>query len=291
MFLLTYSEPVLKGKATRRRMESVLMNNISAAFQSVGMCGRMRKLGGVILLKIRREEKVLERLRKLFGLSTIMPCDEAEATIENIARMTLKVAEGFPPGSSFALRVRRAGEHPFTSRDVAIKVGNEIRKRMRLYVDLERPKNEIFIDIRGRRAFISTEVVKGEGGLPLGTQGRMACLCNNLGRAIVAAWMMMRRGSAITLFGPNEVCREAYKTLKTWHLGKSLLHEEVPLEYERACKKVAEDGLHGLIIPDSFRMNYNKICKARKVCSIPMYWPLEGIDSKGIKKILDKIVS
>ena len=43
-------------------------------------------------------------------------------------------------------------------------------------MDLGGPELEIFVEARKDRAFVFTEVVKGVGGLPLGSQGKMLVL-------------------------------------------------------------------------------------------------------------------
>ena len=66
-------------------------------------------------------------------------------------------------------------------------------------MDLGGPELEIFVEARKDRAFIFTEVVKGVGGLPLGSQGKMLVLISGGIDSPVAAWTMMKRGCPVTL--------------------------------------------------------------------------------------------
>jgi adenylyl- and sulfurtransferase ThiI len=59
---------------------------------------------------------------------------------------------------------------------------------------------ELYVEIRGRRAFLYTEVLKGPGGLPLGSRGKVLALVSSGIDSPVAAWMMMRRGAHVDVF-------------------------------------------------------------------------------------------
>lgn len=110
-------------------------------------------------------------------------------------------------GQSFAIRARRAGTHDFTSRDVAIACGNAVFQKVNktIKVDLDCPDVEIFVEMRQDKAYVFTESIKGVGGLPMGTQGRMVALISGGIDSPVAAWLMMKRGCEIVpLYLNNE---------------------------------------------------------------------------------------
>ena len=79
-------------------------------------------------------------------------------------------------GRRFAVRVHRWGIHNFTSLDAAAKIGAALVSAGGR-VDLERPEVELYVEIRGRRAFLYTEVLEGPGAPRSAPRGRSSPWC------------------------------------------------------------------------------------------------------------------
>jgi thiamine biosynthesis protein ThiI len=182
----------------------LLIKNIRAKLKLEGLSleGIERKYGR-IYLKTAVPREVARAVSKVFGISSTSPAISCKADLEAISGIALKLAEERGGrGVKFAVRCRRVGEHPFTSIDVARHVGSKILEAMKCMewrVDLDEPDFAVNIEIRDEEAFLFTEVVKGVGGLPLGSQGRVLCLLSSGIDSPVAAWLMMKRGCPITL--------------------------------------------------------------------------------------------
>jgi len=190
--LVRYGEIALKGHAVRRRFEDKLVENISSALPFE--CD-IRLERGRIFISTKRLEDALDGLVRVFGITSFSPCEVVESNLDTICEKALMVAGGhLIPGDTFALRVRRHGEHPFTSKDVAVRSGDEIRRLVDVEVDLSNPGKEIFIEIRERNTYVYTEIFEGLGGFPLGTQGAVAVLLSGGIDSPVAAFLAMRRG-------------------------------------------------------------------------------------------------
>jgi len=123
------------------------------------------------------------------------------------------------------VRVHRVGDHPFTSRDVAAAVGAALAAAGGT-VDLEKPEVEFFVEVRGDKAYLYTEVVEGPGGLPLGSEGKVLALVSGGIDSPVAAWMLMRRGAHVDVFhcalgGTPTLKRslEVIRQLLSWSYG------------------------------------------------------------------------
>lgn len=101
-------------------------------------------------------------------------------------------------GKTFALRVRRRGEHPFRSREVAIALGDALSPYA-AGVDLRTPDVEIPIEIADDVAHLLLGTVSGPGGLPIGVGGRALVLFSGGFDSPVATWMTMRRGMSVDL--------------------------------------------------------------------------------------------
>lgn len=138
---------------------------------------------------------VAELLGRVFGLVSFSLVQETSAEPKDIAALAVRLArEVRTRGASFAVRARRVGNHLFTSTDVAKEVGAVILAQVpNLEVDLTAPDWEIHVEIRGEKAYLTTDILPGVGGLPLGTQGKVVALVETL-EGTLASWLMMKRG-------------------------------------------------------------------------------------------------
>jgi thiamine biosynthesis protein ThiI len=134
---------------------------------------------------------------------------------------------------SFAIQARRSGRQPFTSQDIGRQCGDAvynavIEKRPR--VDLKHADHDIHVEIRDSGSYIFTEIIKGVGGMPLGSQGKMVAMVSGGIDSPVAAWLMMKRGCEIVpvffdndpFFANDSTQKRALKCLarlKEWSPG------------------------------------------------------------------------
>ena len=89
------------------------------------------------------------------------------------------------------------GKHDFTSQEMAAHCGGVVRSVVLAPVDLTNPDLTIFVEIRDNDAYIYHEKIKGPGGLPLGTQGKVVVLLSSGIDSPVAAYLMMKRGCEV----------------------------------------------------------------------------------------------
>ena len=103
------------------------------------------------------------------------------------------------PAPGFALRVRRRCKRfPIASQELAIRAGRAILDRTPwTRVDLTDPACSIFIEAHEDGVFFWTRRVRGPGGLPVGTAGRLVALLSGGFDSPVAAWMMASRGATL----------------------------------------------------------------------------------------------
>ena len=202
--LIRYGEIGIKSPRVRRRFEKRLVSNINNI-----ITGNVELTHGRIFLYPKNQKKALESLGKIFGVVSYSPTvststdyDSIKQTLQNYVGELLQ--EGLFSGEeSFAIRCRRVGTHEFTSQEMAAYCGAVVVEETDAPVDLSHPDFEIYVEVREDRTYIYHEKLPGLGGLPIGTQGKVVTLLSDGIDSPVAAFLMMKRGCAVTLLHFN----------------------------------------------------------------------------------------
>lgn len=200
--MVRYGELALKRGGTRTRFEKALVSNIRTVLSSGSGSApgeekrfKIRKERGRIFIDSAEPEEHLKKLTKIFGIVSVSLAEKIEfAGKEDIVNKGKQFAEGIGKGETFAIRARRAGEHVFSSQDVARELGALIVETRGAKVDLENPEHEILVEIREKEAYFYKEKLQGCGGLPFGIEGKAVCLISGGIDSPVASWLMMKRG-------------------------------------------------------------------------------------------------
>lgn len=200
LLVVRYGELALKSSYIRKRFERILIKNISIALNRENISYSISSDWGRIYIETDYIEESIPVLKRIFGITSFSPAIKTNATIQDISNLATSFAEELiSREKKFALRVTRTGEHSFSSQDIAIKVGEEIRNKTRATVDLMNPDVEIYIEVREKYAYIFKEKILGPGGLPLGSQGTVLAYINNP-IALLATWYIMKRGCNVIFY-------------------------------------------------------------------------------------------
>lgn len=329
MILVRYDELALKSKNVRARYEQILVKNIKAMLKADGCSysGISKEMGRIFIHS--GDSSALKSAVKVFGVVSASPVYTCEATLESSAELCAEVAAGIiREGQSFAIRARRAGTHGFTSRDIAIACGDAVfeKANKNIKVNLDNPDVEIFVEVRQERAYVFTGSVKGVGGLPMGTQGKMVALISGGIDSPVAAWLMMKRGCEIVPLYLNnepfsdETTREramaCIEVLQKWSPHKKFTIYEAPhgnnllaflencsnrlncvlcrrMMYRIAGEVLKLEEAHGIITGSSLgqvasQTSQNMLAENYGM-EFPIYHPLIGLDKLEITDIARKI--
>lgn len=227
--LVAYNEIALKSSRVRSRLERLLARQIEDHLRRRGFEGSQahRRFGRIYVEGITAEQA--ETIAKIFGVASVMPAIRTEAGLDSVLNLAVEVAsERISDKQSFAVRPKVVGDHPYSSRDLAVKAGSMILEASSgrgVHVDLSEPDTTIHIEVRDRDAFVYTEIVKGVLGLPYGSQGRLVSLFSGGIDSPVATWLVMKRGA------------EVFPLLMDQrpHVGDSYIERA-----ERACRAIGE---------------------------------------------------
>ena len=191
VWLVRYSEVFLKSEPVRREWERALVRGIERALPGV----KARRERGRIWLAGDVDPEVL---RKIFGIVSFSLCDVVPLDDLPAGLLTFCEGHGIGDAATFALRIRRIGKHPFTSRDLAERLGDLIRSEYpHIRVDLDHPEREIFIEVRDGTCYLFDRKIPAAGGIPPGVEGTLVALVSGGIDSPVAAYLMMKRGCRI----------------------------------------------------------------------------------------------
>jgi thiamine biosynthesis protein ThiI len=198
--LVAYNEIALKSPSVRRRLERLLMRNILSILKRKGFDAKATRGFGRIYVQGAPLDSA-PTVSNVFGVASSMPALKTAADYDSIQGLTVKVAEErIQDGQSFAMRPKVVGGHAFSSQDLAVKLGSAVlepNSSRGVHVNLSEPDVTIYVEVRDADAYVYTEIVKGVGGLPYGSQGRLVSLFSGGIDSPAAAWMMMKRGAEV----------------------------------------------------------------------------------------------
>jgi tRNA uracil 4-sulfurtransferase len=205
LLLVRYGELALKSPPVRREFETSLRRNIVQQFVGEGLELRLRSDRGHLYAEVGDAERGARLVRRVFGVTSVSVVHEVPTERGAVRAKLLELASPrLPAGSSFAVRARRTGSHPFTSQELARDLGSDVLEAFpdrRLRVDLTRPDVELFVEVRGPRTYLYFDRLSGPGGLPLGVAGRLVALVDGE-RGALGAYLMMKRGCRVALAVP-----------------------------------------------------------------------------------------
>lgn len=199
LIIARYGEIGIKSPRVRSRFERKLKSNIKSAFNC-----EIKISQGRVYIFPKDFDEAYDKLKRIFGvvsfspaISTLSDFKDIEATLSEYTDRLVD-ENLIDSNTPFAIRCRRVGDHDFSSQELAAFAGGVVIKKLDCPVDLSNPKLEIFLEVRDNETYIFHEKIKGPGGLPLGTQGRLIALISSGIDSPVAAYLMMKRGCSIT---------------------------------------------------------------------------------------------
>jgi len=326
---VSFGELYLKGK-NKGSFEQKLIDQIKYAlkeFKDVSVY----KDSGKVFIESKNEgdmDKIVEKARKVFGISIISPCVKTTKDVDTIIEKTIELFRYLLSKEdikTFKIKTKRSDkEFPLKSMDFSALVGGKILENFSFVkVDVHTPDVEVYIDIK-KCCYISSERIKTLGGLPLGSNGRALLLLSGGIDSPVAGYMIAKRGVEIdalyfhTYPFTSERANEKVIKLKQKleeYCGKIKLYSINMLEIHKAirefCKeeettilarrfmmriaeKIAlENKIDMLITGESLGQVASQTMKSMAVIedaiNMPILKPLVGLDKSEIIEIAREI--
>lgn len=329
-FLLKYAEIGVKGK-NRYVFEDALVAQIKHALEKVDGKFNVRKVSGRIYADAEGEydyDEAVAALQKVFGLVGICPLVQFDDNgFDDLADRVLEYMDMMYPdkNKTFKVFTRRARKnYPMDSPEVNMAIGEKILDAYpQMSVDVHNPDIKLNIEIR-EKINIYSEIIPGQGGMPLGTAGKAMLLLSGGIDSPVAGYMVAKRGVTLeaTYFHAPPYTSERAKQ-KVVDLAKKVSeytgpiklnivnftdiqlyiyekcpHDELTIIMRRYMMKIAEhfakeSGCLGLITGESIgqvaSQTMQSMLVTNEVCTLPVYRPLVAFDKQDIVDIACKI--
>jgi tRNA uracil 4-sulfurtransferase len=355
--LLKYGELALKGR-NRWRFEETLLRNLDSTLADLGDVS-VRRRYGVLVVKGAPLSVLVERTQAVLGLALVHPAVMVRPSLAAIERATLELLRPYARGdgsdqppdadhrgttttssgatnrtsgrrpqrpATFAIRARRRWKgFALRSHEIAVRLGDLVRAELGLEVDLRNPDVELGIEIDRHEVLLYTEKLPGQGGLPVGVNGRALTLLSGGFDSPVAGYRTMRRGlatdyvhfSGMPFTGPESVYKayalaarldryrgggsrlwvvsfgNAQRSLATAGAGKLQVLAQRRLMVRVASRLGEQVGAHAIVTGDSLgqvsSQTLPNLVAVEAAAELPLLRPLLGWDKTEIVAEAERI--
>lgn len=200
--LVRYGEISTKGQ-NRPKFEQILQRNVQSALTAWPNV-KVRRISSRLLVQLHDTpaEPVLDRLKRVFGISSMSPVATASLDVQAITQMALQLmSTQVAEQRIFKVQVRRGNKQfPMNSMELAAHVGSSILEHVPgTVVDVHHPEVTVHIDVRDGDAYLYVSRVEGAGGFPAGMSGCAVGLLSGGIDSPVAIWQTLKRGMSVDL--------------------------------------------------------------------------------------------
>jgi tRNA uracil 4-sulfurtransferase len=294
VILLRYGELSLKSNYVRKAFESSLVRNIKKALLRENIPHEIRTTRGRIYLITAEISRSIAILPRIFGIVSFSPAVETTSRMQDISTIAQQLMKNVLTNEkSFAIRATRVGKHPFSSQDVAVTIGDDLVTATHARVSLNNPDIELFIEIRDENTHLFTQKIKGAGGLPLGTQGRILSLIETP-FSLLATWYLMRRGCSAVIVNIDKSNEDTiHSFLRHWYADAEIIFMDPTLEdfSHRLSVIASEKNCEALVTGHSLEDSTSPLptlMDLKKNSLIPILSPLIAMTHEEMKHLCVK---
>lgn len=223
LIMIKYGELSTKKDNIKVFIEK-LSNNITKKLKNYDIKIQKNKVRMFIDIKNYDEDKIVNLLKEVFGIHSIVICYKVDKNLESIESESLNLLknENF---KTFKVETNRADKNfKYNSMEVSKFVGSRILKNIdNVKVDVHNPDILLHVEIRSECTYIYTKEIPGLGGYPTGIQGKGLLMLSGGIDSPVAGYLASKRGidiDAIYFEAPPHTSNDAKNKVIT--LAKEL---------------------------------------------------------------------
>jgi len=197
-----FPEITIKSQPVRLRFTKILTTNIRNLLKPYDNSLVVVRHWDYIEVRIKNSEfslEICDVLTRIPGIHHILNVEERYYTnMHHIFEHTLEVYRTILIGKTFCVRVKRHGQHEFTSSYIERYVGGALKQHIKnTKVNLTNPQIKIELVIDQDKLTLIRARYKGLGGFPIGTQEEVLSLISGGFDSGVSSYMLMRRGCRV----------------------------------------------------------------------------------------------
>ena len=258
--LRLFPEISIKSRPVRNRLIKVLTQNLFNVALNHHFAIKVQAQWDKILVTVGEDdsdatrELAVRELSRVPGIHSFLEVKEFEfERFDDIFAIAGPIYGPSLEGKTFAVRVRRRGNHPFTSQEAERMIGGMFKAHYpNLGVSLGHPDVTINIEIDQGKAFVITDKHMGMGGYPVGSQGAALSLISGGFDSGVSTYKAIHRGMRVSylFFNMGGTAHELGVKQESYFIwdryASSHRVKFVTIPFERIVGQILERTHHGV---------------------------------------------
>jgi thiamine biosynthesis protein ThiI len=252
-----FPEITIKSRPVRKRFIQRLQSNLRVILQRIEPKIKVRGLWDRIDVNCPPEavalyEEIVMALGDTSGIAHII--EVQEHPLENFDQVLGIVKSVWSErliGKRFVVRVKRSGQHDFTSGEMERYLGfGLLQHTQALRVDLHTPEVTVNLEVKDETIFVVERRIDGIGGYPQGSQEAVVSLISGGFDSIVASYLTMKRGAKthFVFFNLGGAAHEAGVKQVSYYLwkkfGSSARVKFISVPFEEVVGEILQNVHH-----------------------------------------------
>ena len=196
--LVHYHEIGLKGK-NRSTFENQLVTNLTRALRGTGV-SRIARISGYLVVETENRDaspELAAKIAQVPGVARVSLAYRTNLDEHEYCRAAIAVAREAGDFYTFKVHARRSStNYPVHTLEMNQIVGEALCEAFpQKKVEMHHPDLQVVVHAVQGSAYVYASFIRGVGGLPVGTAGKVVTLLSSGFDSPVATWMVGRRGA------------------------------------------------------------------------------------------------
>lgn len=142
-------------------------------------------------------EAVMEGLADVSGIANYSPVVKVEKSLPAAQKMALELVQNrYEPGKTFKIATKRSDRtFPYDTMEMNRLVGETVFEAIPdIEVSMKQPDIQVSIEVREDGIYLYTDLIKGVGGMPVGSNGKGMLMLSGGIDSPVAGYLAIKRG-------------------------------------------------------------------------------------------------
>jgi thiamine biosynthesis protein ThiI len=200
-----FPEITIKSKSVRKQMTKILRANLRTLTRKRGISADVQDRWDSLVIEVNLldnedvvtvHRRMVQILSHTPGIGYALEIDEHPfESLDQAYQLVREANREQLEGKTFCVRIKRAGNHDFTSHDAEVYMGGGLLKETGATgVSLKNPDVVVHAELRNDKVQVVKQRIPGLGGFPLGSQGDILSLISGGFDSTVASYLLTRRG-------------------------------------------------------------------------------------------------